>query len=227
MLEIPIEGMRLNARNLQIALLALAFVLVAGALLLLPKALERDDMRAGQDIFKGNDFVRIEMPPPPEIKPPPEPELAVAEEVETPETSSDGQETNEEAQDQSRSGSEVSFAESFGSLAMEVNDPSWMDLTFDLEDVGANSASQLSVPKTVTYQGRAIGSVNVHMGSGSTVLVNPEELMAVLRNARLDATRLQGLAGRDQVAFNDIRAAGVDLRYRPAQDQLALEISPR
>ena len=174
------------------------------------------------EIFGRAQYQRLPMPDAPPLPDPAGPELSLDDAAE------EQVEGKDEDLDEAPSESRISFADRFGEVGMEVANPSWTDLTFDLRDIGNDDAAgQLTVAKEVTLGGRAVGSLRVHFGSDTTVLVDPDDLIALLANTSIDTSGLQALAGRNRVAFGTIREAGVDLRYRPAQDQLAIQQTER
>ena len=174
------------------------------------------------EIFGRAEYQRLRMPDAPPLPDPAGPQLSLDG---TAEETLNGQ---EEGTTEERTESRISFADRFGELGMEVSNPSWTDLTFDLREIGNDDAAgQLTVAKEVTLGGRSVGSLRVHVGPDSTVLVDPDDLIALLANTSIDTSGLQALAGRNRFDFGTIREAGVDLRYRPAQDQLAIQQTRR
>ena len=188
------------------------------------------------EIFGSSDFLRMAMPASKRrMAEEPDPALALLESEmdgsEEAELSEEGEEAAIAERDSATPASteplrprqQASFAERFGSLSREVRNPTWLDVSFDLAQAGRSDPGT-GVAKQVTYDGNALGELDLEFGGGSTVLVNPKQLLALLQGASVDTASLQSLAGKDMVAFAELRSAGIDLRYRPVQDQLSLQV---
>ena len=239
--KVRLPGVRgtgnLNAQKLQLAGLIAAFVLMGAALLALLFWQWQTPNGRPHEIFGRHEFVRVEMPPAPPLAAAAEPDLALADTTEEEDEDEALSETDDPVDDEPGEGiedqpappasarptSRASFADRFGRVTPEVRNPTWLDLTFDLAQAG-RSDTGVSVAKPVTFNGNTLGAIQLDFGGGSTVLVSPKELIGLLEKTSVDTSRLAALSGRDKVAFADLRAAGIDLRYRPAQDQLALEL---
>ena len=206
-------------RKLQAVFIAAVLALAGVALFVALVWTRTIPLGPAHEVFGRSEYIRMPMPEPAATLAAASPKLAL-ENVDE-EGADDGSETDD-ANSGVNNTRDVTFAEKFGQIEMEVSNPSWTDLTFDLASLGTAS-DQLAVSKEVTLDGRNVGSLRVYMGDDATVMVDPDDLLALLKNTAVDTSRLQQLAGRNRVAFGTIRGTGIDLRYRPAQDQLAIQ----
>ena len=230
----------MNAQKVQLASLVAVFVLAAAVLTALLVWQRQTPNGRPHEIFGRHEYLRIALPAPAMMSSADadaneEADVALApaeetEDAEAPETADEAPPAAGDAAEATaavsprRASPPASFAERFGTASKEVRNPTWLDLTFDLAQAG-RSQTGVTVAKPVNYKGSTLGAIQLDFGGGSTVLVDPKELIALLERSSVDTSRLQQLASRDKVAFADLRAAGIDLRYRPAQDQLALEVA--
>ena len=206
----------MTRRSLQTVAVVLAMLVLAAAVLAALVWTRAIPLGAPHEIFGRGEYQRLAMPDAPADARPPAPRPGLDADSAT--ATGFGEDAGADTSDSSS----VSFAERFGDVGMEVSDPSWTDLTFDITSIGAAAANRTVIVKEVVLDGRASGSLQVHAGPAGTALVDPADVLALLEGSSVDTARLQALAGSNRVTFGAIRSAGIDLRYRPAQDQIAI-----
>lgn len=91
------------------------------------------------------------------------------------------------------------------------------DVTFDL-GAGPEAASSIEVRKTVRLNGADVGMLDVRIDESARIYANGSQLAALLppESVRPAATADQFLS------FDQLRNAGVDIRYDPTQDRLVV-----
>lgn len=97
--------------------------------------------------------------------------------------------------------------------------------TRDAPDTGTITAlatDPVIVRKVVRVNNREAGSVAIHIDSRSRLLVDPADLGAVLARAGVQRGVPRPPAGQTMVSFSELRAGGLDLRYDPESDSVAI-----
>ena len=99
-----------------------------------------------------------------------------------------------------------------------------MDVSFDLAQPRISDRAALEVRKGVRFNGADAGQATIRVGTGSALFIASDDLRALLSAARrVDlADRLTSGAERPFVGFDEIRQAGVNLRYDAASDQIVI-----
>jgi hypothetical protein len=125
-----------------------------------------------------------------------------------------------EAQDQTRAPAQVRSAPILRPTAAD----GLMDVSFDLAQPRISDRAALEVRKGVRFNGADAGQATIRVGTGSAVFIAIEDLRALLSAARrVDlADRLTSGTERPFVGFDEIRQAGVNLRYDAASDQIVI-----
>lgn len=91
------------------------------------------------------------------------------------------------------------------------------DVTFDL-GAGANAASTIEVRKTVRVNGADVGALTVRIDESARLYANGSQLSALL-----PPDSVKPAAAADQfLSFDQLRSAGVNIRYDPTQDKLMI-----
>lgn len=91
------------------------------------------------------------------------------------------------------------------------------DLNFDL-GAGPEAASTIEVRKTVRLNGADVGTLNVRIDESARLYANGSQLAALL-----PPESVRPAASADQfLSFDQLRNAGVDIRYDPTQDRLTI-----
>lgn len=91
------------------------------------------------------------------------------------------------------------------------------DVTFDL-GAGPDAASTIEVRKTVRINGADVGTINVRIDESARLYARGNELAALL-----PPDTVRPAAAADQfLSFEQLRNAGVDIRYDPTQDRLVV-----
>jgi hypothetical protein len=97
-----------------------------------------------------------------------------------------------------------------------------LDVTFDLSRPDILDRSSLDVRKVVRFNGADAGQATIRVGHGSALFIAREDLRSLLSGAgRVDlADKLATGAERPFVAFDEVRQAGLNLRYDAASDRI-------
>jgi len=105
-----------------------------------------------------------------------------------------------------------------------------MDIDFSLAGpirlAGAPPAldsKAFKVKKRLYVEGRLVGNIDVVVGSDGQLFLETEEIESIARIERQsDKAQQSRVAGQGLVSFSQLREAGLDLRYSPSDDAIAL-----
>lgn len=99
---------------------------------------------------------------------------------------------------------------------------------FDLASVGSSrepvAGDEVVVRKVLRIGEKEIGSAPIHVDKGSRLLIDVADLQRLFRSAGV-ASALNGQNSSSALAsFGDLRRDGVDLRYDPVTDTIAVTV---
>ena len=99
-----------------------------------------------------------------------------------------------------------------------------LDVSFDLSQLDMLDRSPLDVRKVVRFNGADAGQATIRVGAGSALFIASEDLRNLLSEAeRVDlADRLAAGPERRFVGFDEVRQAGLNLRYDAASDRILI-----
>jgi hypothetical protein len=97
-----------------------------------------------------------------------------------------------------------------------------LDVTFDLSQTDMLDGSSLDVRKVARFNGADAGQITIRVGAGSALFVASEDLRSLLLEAgRVDlANKLATGSERPFVGFEEVRRAGLNLRYDATSDRI-------
>ncbi|MBV7266498.1 hypothetical protein [Erythrobacter ani] len=110
-----------------------------------------------------------------------------------------------------------------------IGDASLASIAFDLGEQPASAADVrpvggdlIEVRKSLINQGTNLGSMTVTIDQNARIFVRGDELKSLLEQSELHSGMPSQLASSELVSFQQVRDAGIDIRYDPIDDQIVL-----
>ncbi|MBD2841203.1 hypothetical protein [Erythrobacter rubeus] len=127
---------------------------------------------------------------------------------------------SESIADQSGAGSRASLS---------IGDPSLAAIDFDLSDQSSPGGGEvpvgsdlIEVRKSLITEGKELGSMTVTIDQNARIFVRGQELQTLLNQSETSQSMPSRLASNELVSFQQVRDAGIDIRYDPIDDRIVL-----